>query len=138
MADGETNAETESGVVADASAGAGSTSSNDGVTGSNGGSGNGGGDDSTKSIEDIPVDPTAAKPVEPIVRDPDPAREAVRSDLARGLLWLLTITIASVIFFVGLGQVPSEVLTQSIFPSLVTLTGTALGFYFGAQTASKG
>jgi len=43
----------------------------------------------------------------------------------------------AVIFFVGMGQVNSDVLTQSIFPSLVTLTGTALGFYFGAQTAKK-
>jgi hypothetical protein len=83
------------------------------------------------------VDKTEAKGTQPLERDPDAPREVIRSDLARGLLWLLTITIGAVIFFVGLGQVPSDVLTQSIFPSLVTLTGTALGFYFGAQTAKK-
>jgi len=101
--------------------------------------GNGGDDQPGTSIEDVrpDVDPNAAKPTQPLERDPEAPREVIRSDLARGLLWLLTITIGAVIFFVGLGQVPSEVLTQSIFPSLVTLTGTALGFYFGAQTAKK-
>ena len=105
-----------------------------------GAAGNDGGDDEpAKSIEDAgkTVDPNAAKATQPLERDPDAPREVIRSDLARGLLWLLTITIGAIIFFVGLGQVPSDVLTQSIFPSLVTLTGTALGFYFGAQTAKK-
>jgi hypothetical protein len=64
-------------------------------------------------------------------------REFVRGDLARGLLWLLTLTIGGVIFFVGIGQIKGEVLTQSIFPSLVTLAGTALGFYFGAVSTKK-
>ena len=100
---------------------------------------NGGDDEPAKSIEEAgkDVDTNAAKATQPLERDPDAPREVIRSDLARGLLWLLTITIGAVIFFVGLGQVPSDVLTQSIFPSLVTLTGTALGFYFGAQTAKK-
>jgi len=70
------------------------------------------------------------------VRARDP-QEEVRGDLARGLLWLLTLTIGGMLLFVGTGKIESEVLTQSIFPSLVTLTGTALGFYFGAQS-SKG
>lgn len=88
------------------------------------------------SIDDVPVRADAAKATAtPVERET--AREAIRSDLARGLLWLLTITIGAVIVFVGLGQVSSDTLTQSIFPSLVTLTGTALGFYFGAQQANK-
>src|SRR3954469_2148337 len=76
------------------------------------------------SIEDAgaKVDAKAAKETQPIERDPEGPREVIRSDLARGLLWLLTITIGAVIFFVGLGQVKSDVLTQTIFPSLVTLT----------------
>jgi hypothetical protein len=101
---------------------------------------NDGDDDPAESIEAAgeAVNPEKAKETQPIEREPEPeVREVIRSDLARGLLWLLTITIGAVIFFVGLGQVPSDVLTQSIFPSLVTLTGTALGFYFGAQTAKK-
>jgi hypothetical protein len=28
------------------------------------------------------------------------------------------------------------VLTQSVFPSLIALAGTALGFYFGSQSAN--
>jgi hypothetical protein len=65
-------------------------------------------------------------------------RETIRADLARGLLWLLTLTVGGAIFFVGMGQLKGEILTQSIFPSLVTLTGTALGFYFGSESKSKG
>jgi hypothetical protein len=64
----------------------------------------------------------------------DADREGVRGDLARGLLWLLTLLIGGLFVFVGIGRVGAEVLTQSVFPSLVTLTGTALGFYFGSQS----
>jgi hypothetical protein len=65
----------------------------------------------------------------------DADREGVRGDLARGLLWLLTLLIGGLLVFVGIGRVGAEVLTQSVFPSLVTLTGTALGFYFGSQSS---
>lgn len=121
-------------------AAAGNGGGNGGAAG--GGAGAGGNDDGDEEPESIEaafeaVDANAAKENDVIERDPDAPREVIRSDLARGLLWLLTITIGAVIFFVGLGQVHSDVLTQSIFPSLVTLTGTALGFYFGAQTANK-
>jgi hypothetical protein len=67
--------------------------------------------------------------------DPEEAREGTRGDLARGLLWLLTLTIGGMIVFVGLGRLDGTLLVQSVFPSLVTLAGTALGFYFGSQTA---
>ncbi len=67
--------------------------------------------------------------------NPDETRETTRGDLARGLLWLLTFAIGGVIAFIGLGRLDGTVLTQSIFPSLVALAGTALGFYFGSQTA---
>ncbi len=77
--------------------------------------------------------PTATVPSSIELRDRDP-QEEVRGDLARGLLWLLTLTIGGVLLFVGTGKIKSDVLTQSIFPSLVTLTGTALGFYFGSQS----
>lgn len=65
----------------------------------------------------------------------DETRETTRGDLARGLLWLLTFAIGGVLAFIGLGRLDGTVLTQSIFPSLIALAGTALGFYFGSQTA---
>ena len=68
--------------------------------------------------------------------NPDEVREAARGDLARGLLWLLTFAIGGVLAFVGLGRLDGSVITQSIFPSLVALAGTALGFYFGSSAKS--
>jgi hypothetical protein len=69
--------------------------------------------------------------------NPDETRETTRGDLARGLLWLLTFAIGGVLVFIGLGRLDGTVLTQSIFPSLVALAGTALGFYFGSQTVKE-
>ncbi|SRR6266567_1433469 len=69
--------------------------------------------------------------------DPVREREGTRGDLARGLLWLLTFAIGGVLVFVGLGRLDGTVITQSIFPSLVALAGTALGFYFGSQTGKS-
>jgi hypothetical protein len=66
--------------------------------------------------------------------DPDQTREEARGDLARGLLYLLTFAIGGVLVFIGSGRLEGTVLTQSIFPSLIALAGTALGFYFGSQT----
>jgi hypothetical protein len=67
-------------------------------------------------------------------RSLDQQREDARGDLARGLIWLLTLAIGGVLVFVGLGRLDGTVITQSIFPSLVALAGTALGFYFGSST----
>jgi len=61
-------------------------------------------------------------------------REGTRGDLARGLLYLLTFAIGGVLVFIGLGRLEGTVLTQSVFPSLIALAGTALGFYFGSQS----
>ena len=66
--------------------------------------------------------------------DSEETRENTRGDLARGLLWLLTLVVGGVLVFIGLGRLDGTVLTQSIFPSLVALAGTALGFYFGSQS----
>jgi hypothetical protein len=84
-----------------------------------------------------PPPPLAGKPF--TVSQPfnlDEVREAARGDLARGLLWLLTFAIGGVLAFVGLGRLDGTVITQSIFPSLVALAGTALGFYFGSSAKS--
>ncbi len=66
--------------------------------------------------------------------NPDKNREETRGDLARGLLWLLTFTVGGLLVFVGVGRLEGSVLTQSVFPSLIALAGTALGFYFGSQS----
>jgi hypothetical protein len=80
-----------------------------------------------------------AKPVTPVTKpyNLDEAREGTRGDLARGLLWLLTLTIGALILFVGMGRLDGAMIAQSVFPSLVTLAGTALGFYFGSQTTGS-
>jgi hypothetical protein len=65
-------------------------------------------------------------------------REGTRGDLARGLLYLLTFAIGGVLVFIGSGRLEGTVLTQSIFPSLIALAGTALGFYFGSQANNGG
>jgi len=65
-------------------------------------------------------------------------REETRGDLARGLLWLLALVIGGVLVFVGLGRLDGTVITQSIFPSLIALAGTALGFYFGSESGKGG
>jgi len=70
--------------------------------------------------------------------DPLAAREGTRGDLARGLLYLLTFAIGGVLVFIGVGRLDGTVLTQSVFPSLIALAGTALGFYFGSQTTNDG
>jgi hypothetical protein len=84
------------------------------------------------SAANAPAPGTAAVPF-----NLDRNREETRGDLARGLLWLLTFAIGGVLVFIGLGRLEGSVLTQSIFPSLIALTGTALGFYFGSQTKTS-
>jgi len=84
---------------------------------------------------DTPVVTSPYKVSEPY--NPDREREGTRGDLARGLLWLLTFVIGGVLVFVGLGRLDGTVITQSIFPSLIALAGTALGFYFGSQTTKN-
>lgn len=80
--------------------------------------------------------PVAALALEPF--DPNKDREQTRGDLARGLLWLLTFAVGGVLVFIGLGRLEGSVLAQSIFPSLIALAGTALGFYFGSQSPVAG
>lgn len=69
--------------------------------------------------------------------DPAAKREGTRGDLARGLLWLLALCIGGVLTFIPLGLLEGSVLTQSVFPSLIALAGTALGFYFGSVSQSS-
>jgi hypothetical protein len=99
----------------------------------------GAGDDPIEVAKTTP--PSVSPPEKPLPEKPynlDRAREETRGDLARGLLWLLAFTVAGVLVFVALGRVDGSAITQSIFPSLVALAGTALGFYFGSQVNSPG
>jgi len=88
-----------------------------------------------ESPEDNP--PTAPLSVIAKPFDVEENREGTRGDLARGLLYLLTFAIGGVLVFIGMGRIEGTVLSQSIFPSLIALAGTALGFYFGSQSANK-
>ena len=85
-----------------------------------------------------PLDPEQNPAVSVKTFDPNPEREKTRGDLARGLLWLLTFVVGGVLVFIALGRLEGTVLTQSIFPSLIALAGTALGFYFGSQNPLTG
>lgn len=87
---------------------------------------------------EIPVDKPAASVSLTPPSSLETNRENTRGDLARGLLWLLTFVIGGVLGFVGLGRLEGTVITQSVFPSLIALAGTALGFYFGSQTGKNG
>jgi hypothetical protein len=91
----------------------------------------------------VHTSPYVPPPYVPPTVDLDQLREGARGDLARGLLYLLTFAIGGVLVFIGTGRLDGTVLTQSVFPSLIALAGTALGFYFGSQsnnsnTASSG
>jgi hypothetical protein len=73
-------------------------------------------------------------------------RETTRSHLARWLMGLLTITVLTLLLLAGLqlagiiGTTGISIadLAQIVLTPVVTLTGTALGFYFGAQSTSAG
>jgi hypothetical protein len=70
-------------------------------------------------------------------------RETTRSVLAQWLMLLLTIVVVGLLILAGLqmaGVFNQSVLSitdlaTAVLTPIVTLAGTALGFYFGAQTA---
>ena len=69
--------------------------------------------------------------------NPEKHLQDTRSALAKALIWLISFTLGGALWFIGLGVLEGDALTQAIFPSLVALAGTALGFYFGSQSARK-
>jgi hypothetical protein len=86
------------------------------------------------------IEPFIEKESEPVTTPPynlEEDREGTRSVLARGLLWLLTFVIGAVLIFVGLGRLEGSAVTQTVFPALISLAGTALGFYFGSQVSQN-
>jgi hypothetical protein len=71
-------------------------------------------------------------------------RETTRSVLAKWLMFLVTLVIVGLLVLAGLqmaGTIKATVsildLATGVLTPVVTLAGTALGFYFGAQTATE-
>ncbi|MGA8426548.1 MAG: hypothetical protein WB801_03055, partial [Candidatus Dormiibacterota bacterium] len=58
-------------------------------------------------------------------------QEGVRGVLAKGLFGLLAGTVGAIIFLLATGRMTGTTASLVLSP-VVTLTGTALGFYFGA------
>ncbi len=90
---------------------------------------------------DLTGDPAESQELRTPIERPwneDQERESTRGDLARGLLWLVAFTIGGVLLFIGTSRINGSVLTESVFPSLIALAGTALGFYFGSQAVKNG
>jgi hypothetical protein len=100
--------------------------------------------DGADDIDDVVPAPSQAGgagegQASPFQREPlDQRQETTRGLLGRALLLLLTGIVAAVFTFVGIGVIPPRYLVETIFPSVVTLVGTALGFYFGSRTAGGG
>ena len=85
--------------------------------------------DETFDVEDLP-----SPEVKPY--DPEPQREKLRGYLAGGLVLLLAV-IVLLAFGTMWSKWASEAeikdLLSTIFPPLVALAGTAIGFYFGGR-----
>lgn len=72
-------------------------------------------------------------------------RETTRGQLARWLMGLLTLTVlvilglaaAEVLGIKNKSDLSIQAIAEVTLTPVVTLTGTALGFYFGAQTAKS-
>jgi hypothetical protein len=78
-------------------------------------------------------------------RDIDVYRETTRSQLARWLMALLTLVVVALLLYAGLelagvfhqiAGVGIGDLAQTVLTPVVTLSGTALGFYYGAHSAT--
>jgi hypothetical protein len=99
---------------------------------------------------DEPLEKAAAKAPETQIETPGAGslemhRETTRGQLARWLMALLSVTVGTILLLGGLqmadildgAKISVQDLAQAVLTPVVTLTGTALGFYFGAQTAGK-
>ena len=71
--------------------------------------------------------------------DPSRTREDVRRLLATGILGTLMATVLGIFALVAL-TTPRDLtsIIQTVFPALIGITGTVMGFYFGSQQASGG
>jgi hypothetical protein len=65
--------------------------------------------------------------------NPQRHREWVRSGLAVTVVAMVVGCVIGMVWLIGTGLLPATVLTQTIFPAILTLAGTVLGFYFGGR-----
>ncbi len=63
-------------------------------------------------------------------------RESMRGVLALSVLALIALVVTGAMYFVASGRLDGTVISQGLFPALLTLAGTALGFYFGSERVS--
>lgn len=81
--------------------------------------------------------PVAAEGADPIEReyDPEPEREQVRARIAQGLTLAVILIALGTFAFLAADILSADDMEplQLFFTPLITLTGTALGFYFGGQ-----
>ena len=82
------------------------------------------------------VPSTAPVRTRPYVYDPEPTRERIRGVLSIGLFALVALLaiLAFVFTATDLLDAPELDKLQPLFAALITLTGTALGFYFGGRS----
>jgi hypothetical protein len=72
------------------------------------------------------------QPSKPPTRSIPEMRELVRGWLAKGLVWLLILTVMSILILLATGRL-TAVQASLVLSPVVALTGTALGFYFGSE-----
>jgi hypothetical protein len=86
------------------------------------------------SSTDPPVSGTLERPIERPY-DPEPEREKVRARIALGLTALVSLLALMAFTLRAQGALTIEDLErlQLFFTPLITLSGTALGFYFGGR-----
>jgi hypothetical protein len=97
----------------------------------------------TEEPQEIQTAPVTSTIAEPAGVGLAKHRETTRSALALWLMFLLTLIVVGLLVLAGVemaGIVKSNVLSvtdlaTAVLMPIVTLAGTALGFYFGAQTA---
>jgi hypothetical protein len=83
---------------------------------------------------DPPVPPGSALPLERDY-DPEPEREKVRGRIAQGLTLAVAVIAIMAFALVAWGSPTADQLErlQVFFTPVITLCGTALGFYFGGK-----
>ena len=89
--------------------------------------------------EPAPAEVPSPRSLQAVIRsyqyDPEPGRDAIRGILAVGLLVLVALLAGAAFALSASDLLSGEQLDklQPMFAALVTLTGTALGFYFGGK-----
>jgi uncharacterized membrane protein len=96
----------------------------------------------SESTLDLDLTADDTRPAMPTVLHPKPysiarAREEVRSIIAKRLIWLLSFTVAAafILFYIKDAHSDLKDLLIVVFPPLIAIIGTVLGFYFGTEVS---